>query len=182
LLRFVVERHLDGRDDALKESVIALEVFGNCDYDPKQDSIVRTEVARLRARLAEYYLREGAHDQVLIELPKGRYIPAFRQPNELRGGQRNHHGRLWSIAALAGLAVTASAIGWWWIQHKNAPVSIAVLPLENLNHDPANDYFSDGLTDELIRHLSIIDGLAVRSRTSSFAFKGAEHSRGGKAA
>ena len=51
LLRFVVERHLDGRDDALKESVIALEVFGNRDYDPKQDSIVRTEVARLRARL-----------------------------------------------------------------------------------------------------------------------------------
>jgi len=64
LLRFVVERHLDGRDDALKESVIALEVFGNRDYDPKQDSIVRTEVARLRARLAEYYLREGAHNQV----------------------------------------------------------------------------------------------------------------------
>jgi hypothetical protein len=51
LLRFVVERHLDGRDDALKESVIALEVFGNRDYDSKQDSIVRTEVARLRASI-----------------------------------------------------------------------------------------------------------------------------------
>ena len=48
LLRFVVERHLDGRDDALKESVIALEVFGNRDYDPKQDSL-----CALRSRACE---------------------------------------------------------------------------------------------------------------------------------
>ncbi len=41
-----------------------------------------------------------------------------------------------------------------------------------MSQDPANDYFADGLTDELIRNLSIIDGLAVRSQTSSFAFKG----------
>jgi TolB-like protein/Flp pilus assembly protein TadD len=38
--------------------------------------------------------------------------------------------------------------------------------------DPANDYFADGLTGEIIRNLSIIEGLAVRSQTSSFAFKG----------
>ena len=56
------------------------------------------------------------------------------------------------------------------MQHR-APISIAVLPLENTSHDPANDYFADGLTDELIRNLSIIDGLAVRSRTSSFGLK-----------
>jgi TolB-like protein len=41
-----------------------------------------------------------------------------------------------------------------------------------LNQDPANDYFADGLTGEIIRNLSIIDGLAVRSETSSFTFKG----------
>ena len=44
--------------------------------------------------------------------------------------------------------------------------------MENTSHDPANDYFADGLTDELIRNLSIIDGLTVRSRTSSFGLKG----------
>src|SRR3984957_10731057 len=58
-LRFVVARHLAGRDDELKEAVIAMEVFGNRDYDPKQDSIVRTEAGRLRARLAEYYVGPG---------------------------------------------------------------------------------------------------------------------------
>jgi TolB-like protein/Flp pilus assembly protein TadD len=47
-----------------------------------------------------------------------------------------------------------------------------VLPLVGLSQDPANDYFADGLTAEIIRNLSIIDGLAVRSQTSSFAFKG----------
>src|SRR5262245_51749333 len=49
--------------------------------------------------------------------------------------------------------------------------SIAVLPFKNLSSEPASDYFSDGLTDEIIHNLSIIDGLQVRSRTSSFAFK-----------
>jgi adenylate cyclase len=74
--------------------------------------------------------------------------------------------------SLASLVVVLAALGWWWVLHKNAPIAIAALPLENLSQDSSGDYFADGLTDELIRHLSIIDGLAVRSRTSSFAFKG----------
>src|SRR2546429_1371509 len=61
---------------------------------------------------------------------------------------------------------------WWWMHPPNARVVIAVLRLENTSHDPATEYFADGLTDELIRNLSIIDGLAPRSRTSSFVFKG----------
>src|SRR5258707_219359 len=79
-LRFLVERHLQGRDDEIKESVIAVEVFNRKpDYDPKQDSIVRTEAGRLRARLAEYYAAEGRAEPIIIELPKGAYIPGFRR-------------------------------------------------------------------------------------------------------
>ena len=48
---------------------------------------------------------------------------------------------------------------------------IAVLPFENLSAERDNDYLVDGLTDEIIRNLSVIQGLQVRSRTSSFAFK-----------
>jgi len=45
------------------------------------------------------------------------------------------------------------------------------LPLVNLSPDATNDYFADGLTGEIIRNLFIIEGLAVRSQTSSFVFK-----------
>src|ERR1700693_1116273 len=77
-LRFVVEQHLEGRDDGLKDYLLAVEVVERRpDHDPKQDSIVRTEPSRLRARLSEYYLSEGKNNPVIIELPKGRYVPVL---------------------------------------------------------------------------------------------------------
>jgi adenylate cyclase len=76
------------------------------------------------------------------------------------------------LVALTGIALAVGALAWWWFQRPHLPISIGVLPLTNLSQDPANDYFADGLTDEILRNLSIIDGLAVRSQTSSFAFKG----------
>jgi TolB-like protein len=108
---------------------------------------------------------------VIIELPKGGYTPAFRP---LGAGEKGKTRSWWPWlgGALAAFAVAVAATGWWWVQRKSAPVAIAVLPLTNLSQDPANDYFADGLTDEIIRNLSIIDGLAVRSQTSSFVFKG----------
>lgn len=179
-LRFVVEQHLEGRDGESKESVIAAEIFGRPDHDPRQDSIVRTEAARLRARLGEYYLAEGRNDALIIELPKGGYVPVFRHAavdpatTALSPGssmQRLRTGfRLW--VALAGVAVAAAALGWWWYHYPTEPIPIAVLPLTNLSADSANDHFADGLTNEIIRNLSIIDGLAVRSQTSSFAYRG----------
>lgn len=126
-----------GRVSELKESLIAIEVFGRKpDYDPKLDSIVRTEAGRLRARLAGYYAGEGSGDPVIIELPKGGYIPVFRQPEAAREEGRFRSGRVWLLVALGVLAAGAAATGWWWVQHRGAPIRIAVLPLENLSHDP----------------------------------------------
>jgi TolB-like protein/Tfp pilus assembly protein PilF len=171
-LRFVVERRLEGKDSELKESLIAVEVFGRKpDYDPKEDAIVRTEAMRLRARLSRYYAEEGSTDPVVIELPKGGYTPVFRRP-EATEQRPSSPRRVWLRVALAGLAIALGGTGWWLARHKSVPTVIAVLPLENLSRDPANDYFADGITDEIIRHLSVIEGLAVRSRTSSFVFKG----------
>ncbi|HZS53926.1 MAG TPA: tetratricopeptide repeat protein [Bryobacteraceae bacterium] len=102
LLRFLVERQLEGRENELKESVIGVEVFGRRpDYNPKLDSTVRSEAVRLRALLDRYYSTEGSQDALVIELPKGGYIPAFRQcetaPRRLRlanGFGKNHPGEL----------------------------------------------------------------------------------------
>jgi len=55
-----------------------------------------------------------------------------------------------------------------------AAKSIAVLPLANMSADPENEYFSDGMTEEIINALAKVSGLQVASRTSSFAFKGKE--------
>src|ERR1041384_6471815 len=71
-LRFVVNQELSGRGDDLKESVIGVEYFGRpADYNVRQDSVVRNEAAKLRSRLAEYYIAAGAADELIIELPKG---------------------------------------------------------------------------------------------------------------
>ena len=50
--------------------------------------------------------------------------------------------------------------------------SVAVLPFVNMSSDPENEYFSDGITEEIINALTRIDGLQVTARTSSFVFKG----------
>jgi TolB-like protein/DNA-binding winged helix-turn-helix (wHTH) protein len=66
-----------------------------------------------------------------------------------------------------------AALGAWWIATPNQapPPVIAVLPFQNLSEEPDSEYFVDGLTDEILRNLSVIEGLEVRSRTSSFTFK-----------
>lgn len=185
-LRLVVQRTLEGRDSELKESVIAVEVFGRkADYDPKLDSVVRTEAGRLRARLTEYYNGEGTSDSVLIELPKGGYVPVFRErdvaqaqgrkesPRKVGDAPKPNQVQRWlTVATVLALSVVAAVGAWWWHYRTNQPLTIAVLPLKNLSPDVADDYFSDGLTDEIINNLAVIDGLAVRSLTSSFAFKG----------
>ena len=81
----------------------------------------------------------------------------------------------WAVvgAAFAILAVALFEAVQYRILDKlhSHPYTIAVLPFKNLSPEPDRDYFSDGLTSEIIRNLSNIDGLEVRSQTSSFAFK-----------
>src|SRR5689334_3824880 len=170
-LRFVVEEELAGRGGEIKESLIALEVFGRKpDYNPKQDPVVRIEAGKLRARLAEYYTSEGSTDAWIIDLPKGGYTPVFHARGPAPQTPRRRR-RFW-LAVLAGAGAIAVAAGAWRVRHERGPITIAVLPLENLSHNPNDDYLADGLTDEVIRNLSAIEGLEVRSRTSSFAMKG----------
>jgi hypothetical protein len=79
-LNFVVNKSLADSGDQLKEYTIATEVFGRSnDFSPRHDSVVRVQASRLRLKLQEYYTTEGKADRVLIELPKGHYIPFFSE-------------------------------------------------------------------------------------------------------
>ena len=79
LLRFTVHETMAGRGGDLKEYLLAVTVLGKGEsFDPKADPIVRIQMRRLREHLERYYASEGRYDPVLIEIPKGTYMPTFR--------------------------------------------------------------------------------------------------------
>jgi len=84
--------------------------------------------------------------------------------------------RWWLMSAGVAVALSAIALAVTTSvsrQRGAKPIeSLAVLPLENLSHDPEQDYFADGMTDELITDLAKISALRVISRTSVMQYKG----------
>jgi hypothetical protein len=80
LLEYLTERTLHGDAQDLKEYRIGVEGLGKHEsYDPRIDPSVRVQVGRLRSRLAEYYLDEGALDPITISVPKGGFFVVFEE-------------------------------------------------------------------------------------------------------
>ena len=83
--------------------------------------------------------------------------------------------RRWAVTSSVA-AFSALAGGVWWVgwgaRRPPSPRSIAVLPFANLSGDPAEDYLSEGLSEELINTLARLNSLQVIARTSSFPFRG----------
>lgn len=200
-LHYVVEQALTGMGGKIKEYEIATEVFGKVSsFDSRKDPIVRIQAGNLRLRLAKYYETEGCQDKIRIDLPKGCYAPEFvvqnpddpgsqeaEQPSEapvitptavaareLNSSLPGRRRRL--IAVLVGVSVLCAAAAWFLVQRRHsapAPeVSVVVIPFSNLSDSREDEFFSDGLTDELIDSLSQVPKLRVIGRTSSFQFRG----------
>src|SRR5712691_11848789 len=78
LLNYLAEKSLGGEAQNLKEYTVGLDVFGKpASYDPRQESVVRMHVGRLRQKLAEYYRTEGLEDPIVVNLPKGGFTLTF---------------------------------------------------------------------------------------------------------
>ena len=78
-LSFVVSTALSGQSHHIKQYTIAVDAFGYpSDFDPHTNTTVRVLAGRLRGRLERYYLCEGVHDDIRIEIPKRTYVPVFR--------------------------------------------------------------------------------------------------------
>ena len=152
-LTHIVHRTLDGDIDSLKEFSIAMEVFDRTsDYDPNIDAIVRVEARRLRAKLKAYYEEGPATvDPVLIGLRPGSYVPVFRWLDTQPPMHREEMGATIPPGR----------------------TSIAVLPFVNMSPEPEQDYFCDGISEEITNSLTHVSGLNVIARTSAFHFKGA---------
>jgi hypothetical protein len=77
LLQYLAAQAADRPGEAVKEYEIATAGLGRGnEFDPRVDAVVRLTAARLRAKLAEYYVHEGAEDPVLLRMPKGAYLLA----------------------------------------------------------------------------------------------------------
>lgn len=195
-LKYIVEATLSGQAERLNQFVIGVDVFDRDEsFDPVTDSIVRVEAGRLRSKLFEYYAEIGQNDPVLISLPKGGYgvqikietdqelarepssVKPFKQPN------------INLIVLVTGLVVVGMTIVFFVpaitettgnvsdnvvqpIERQAGKPAIAILPFDNMSADPTQEYFSDGITEDIITDLSIVSGLTVIARHSTFVYKG----------
>jgi serine/threonine-protein kinase len=166
-LRYIVERTLEGRSDDIKEYSIAVEVFGRApSYDPHVDAAVRVEASRLRDKLRHYYDVDALKNEIRIELPLGTYVPVFSY--EKRTGSK------WPglTARRVALAVVAIAgLLWWWVSRQRPDeTSVAVLPF-TVGAGGGDDYFNEGLTNEIIGRLTAVPALRVIAATSVLPLK-----------
>jgi hypothetical protein len=83
LLEYLVRKCAEGSVDSIKESTIAMDVFGRpTSFDSRLDNSVRVQAHRLRKTLEGYYEAEGAADVFRITIPKGSYVPSFQRHQE----------------------------------------------------------------------------------------------------
>lgn len=78
LLRYLAAKSIEAPGEQIKEYTIGVEALERRpSFDPKEDTIVRVQMHRLREKLLEYYKGDGAQDPILVTIPKGRYLPSF---------------------------------------------------------------------------------------------------------
>src|SRR5271156_6736030 len=146
-LRFAIENALAGNTEVLKEYVIGTEVYDRKPpYHPSQDSIVRTEARRLRAKLKEYYEAEGKQNPVFVYFRPGTYVPVFRRNESLAEPSSQEPSPENDLLV------------------KGTGVAVAVLPFVDLSNRPLSALCAQGVTEELIDELSHADGLRVIGR------------------
>ena len=192
-LRYIVEQTVDGNADQLKGYTIATEVFQRGEgFDPQADPVVRIEAGRLRRALERYYLVGGCADPVLIEVPKGGYVPIFTRcigplpsaaaaPGEAVAPSRDTivapAVRRWRLPALimAGLATVLCLL---YLGAASDPVQTAeaalpdapallVLPVASLGDGDEARLYAAGLSEELLAKLSRFKEVTVLGREAN---------------
>ncbi|HEY5795869.1 MAG TPA: adenylate cyclase [Bosea sp. (in: a-proteobacteria)] len=197
-LIYVCNQTLAGQADRIKAYTVAIEVFGrDASFDIQNDPVVRIEAGRLRRALERYYLLAGSAEPVLIDIPKGGYVPRFqwqrgrKEDSQEASGQeaarRGGFAKLtdglahpWLVgSALAAAVVVAVALGWVVSgpQQEALPKrplqpdgpSLVVKPFVNLSREPEGEYYAAGLGEELLAQLARFKELTIFGRETSDA-------------
>lgn len=125
LLLYLGEHSLHEPGYVLREQEIGVEVFGrSADYDTSHDTLVRVQVSQLRKKLQEHFSEEGRDEPLIIEIPKGNYVPVFRPRVDVLPETAPAHLPYAPPPAsarprrtlLLGVAVGMAAVGLaWWL-------------------------------------------------------------------
>ncbi len=154
-LRFIVDKTLAGEATEIKGYTVATQVLGRkTDFDPNLDPIVRIMAGRLRRALEKYYQEHGKNDPVIIEVPRGAYVPGFRTSARQEGT-----GKITSGTPPESILALPSG------------PSVAVMPLLNLTGDTQQEYFTEGLAEELTSELARYQDLRVIAYHSTRRWK-----------
>jgi hypothetical protein len=122
-LLYVSECAVSGREEEINEQQIGIHVFGRtAGYNSNEDSVVRSQARLLRTRLDAYFQNEGSHETLIIQIPKGSYVPRFEpRADSIPAPPENRKTpavladtrRKWQLRCVAGaaLAMALSAAG-----------------------------------------------------------------------
>lgn len=137
LLSYLAKRAVERPGAAVKEYEVAVDVLGRDPaFDSRQDSAVRVHTARLRAKLAEYYMAEGAEDPLVIEVPKGSYLLTWRtrgvpevsqpkpEPSSLPSAAARFPWKPFCAGAAAAGLAAALAWGVWTLVEPGPPAPV----------------------------------------------------------
>jgi TolB-like protein len=170
-LDYIVEETLAGRAGRIKAYSVAISVLDRDDiFDPQTDPMVRIEASQLRRRLERYYLTQGVNDPVIIDLPKGGYVPVFRASAgfDLAADTNTPPSpgptTRWisaAVLATAFLAVSAVSLALFWMPAGKTNPTIQVLPFSAATTDDRSTAIAAGLADEVTQVLTRYGTLAV---------------------
>jgi hypothetical protein len=209
LLQYLISRALDGNTESLKEYTIGVEAFGRPqDFDPKTDTIVRVQIHRLRQKLKEYYDATGHRDPILVEIPKGHYLPRFEalpdphhdhdvqaqssrllkvvpgDPNPVRDKVISNRPPYKFALIAVGVILMAFTSGLWiglkLLANRNVPTTRAFARESSLGTDPVKVFWARFVGDDPSPVIAYPDAVFLLDKTNDlFRFRqGASDDRG----
>lgn len=145
-LRYIVEQTLNENQHFIKEYSIAVNVLNrSADFNSNDDAVVRIHAGRLRRILNEYYLTQGQNNALIIDIPKGCYIPRFI---------RKENNRTEAPRPIVP-------------PHYDTNPVIAIFPFKSISSKQNLDVFSLMLCEELSAELSLFEDMTVVGHFSS---------------